>query len=155
MKKISLLLTTLLFVAGTGSLVAKAKETRKETAKECAIKPVASCPFCQIAGGKNKHQAIKEGKNVIAIKKQRPIMYGQNFLVLPKEHYVNLIETDPKKAGELFTEMIEIVQELSAAGKREGGTGHFTLTFNNGSSSAQSVFHMHMHVTSPDSSWGF
>lgn len=130
-------------------------EALAKTPQVSAIKPVSSCPFCQIAGGQNKNQVIRTGENVMAIRKRRPIMYGQNFLVIPKNHHVNLIETDAEKSGELFAEIIELVQELAAEGKRNGGTGHFTLTFNNGASSAQSVFHMHAHVTSPDTDWGF
>ncbi len=147
MKKINLFLALFLIITSSNALVAKAKQITQE----CSIKSVTNCPFCQIANGKNKHQVIKEGKNVIAIRKNHPVVYGQNFLVIPKEHHVNLIETDAKKAGEIFAEMIEMIQELSKNGK----TGHFTIVMNNGSQSAQTVFHMHMHVKSPDSDWGF
>ncbi len=143
-----------------------------------------SCPFCQIISGKSKQLIIKESANVMAVRKDRPVMCGQNFLIISKKHYTNLSQTDPKVAGQLLAEMVKMVQEFAAIGKQKGQTGHFSITMNNGIHSeksmaqemaerdknslctsalelntdiisTQSVAHMHMHVTSADTDWGF
>jgi histidine triad (HIT) family protein len=116
-----------------------------------ALSAKSDCPFCKIVANDTQNQIIKEGADVMAIKKNRQTS-RVDFLIIPKEHIINLKNCDPKKAGELFGKMMTIVQELA---RKSQQTGEFTLMINNGQASGQSVFHWHMHVKSPDSSWGF
>lgn len=102
-----------------------------------------NCPFCAIVGTKDHSQIILEWKDVVAIRKKRPVS-GVDFLIIPKEHISNLNGTDPQKAGQLFEQMLELIQFLT----KDAENKDFTLVFNNGQTANQSVFHMHMHVIS-------
>jgi len=112
--------------------------------------------FCDIIAKKAPATVIYEDTDIIVIEK--PLIknsYGNlvfrepaNCLIVPKKHIVNikdLNQTDPYDAT-ILSKMGFIAQMLSGYLQ---GPGEFTLTLNNGKTSAQTVFHMHMHFTSP------
>jgi len=140
------IIIALSFIAATGIIFGLFHETLQN-----ALSEKSDCPFCNIVAHDMQNQIIKEGPDVMAIRKNRTTS-GVDFLMIPKEHIVNLKSYDPQKAEQLFGQMISIVQELA---KQSQQTGEFTLTINNGAASYQTVFHWHVHVKSPDSSWGF
>jgi len=69
-------------------------------------------------------------------------------LILPKKHITNIKHLDAHNAYDktIGSKMMFMAQELS---KKLQGNGDFSVIMNNGGSSNQSVFHMHMHFKSP------
>lgn len=114
---------------------------------------INSCDFCTITNTQNHLQVIAEHNSVVAIKKLRPVNHV-NFLIIPKTHYKNLTTMNSQEIVEFFKDACELLEMLR--NKRSQTTsGQYTIQINNGELSAQTMFHLHMHVMSPDASWRF
>lgn len=98
--------------------------------------------FCNIIQGKSAATILYETSDVIVINKREIPPDGVDCLIIPKKHVVNIKDADPTIGAKLF----EVAQFLS---KQLQGPGEFTIQMNNGATSHQTVFHMHMHFRSP------
>lgn len=107
----------------------------------------ANCSFCRIVAGKDPAQVITETEDLVVIEK-RPVRSPVDCLIIPKKHIVNIKTLDQSNAYDeaIGSKMMFMAQKLS---QRLEGNQDFSVFMNNGASSAQSVFHMHMHFRSP------
>ena len=64
-----------------------------------------------------------------------------HILVVPKDHYANIVDGVP---SEVLADMVEAVEHVTQeAGIRESG---FRVIMNTGDDAGQMVHHLHMHV---------
>ena len=63
-------------------------------------------------------------------------------MVVPKEHYRNLLEMDAASASQLFAQVPKIAQKVIAATKAEG----MNIIANCEEVAGQTVFHTHVHL---------
>jgi histidine triad (HIT) family protein len=100
------------------------------------------CLFCNIIAGKIPSKKIYEDDELYAfhdISPQAPV----HFLVIPKKHIANLMETSPQDAV-LLGKMLHKAQELlTELGCGQNG-GRFVI--NCKSDGLQTVPHVHIHV---------
>lgn len=103
--------------------------------------------FCDILSGKAPATIIYEDDDIIAIEKPA-IRNPADCLIIPKKHIVNIKDLDQANTYDavIVSKMVAIAQMLS---QRLCDPADFTITMNNGKTSAQTVFHMHMHFKSP------
>ena len=112
--------------------------------------------FCDIISGNGPATIIYEDADLIVIEKRKIKDSNGLFifreptdcLIIPKRHIVNikdLDQTNPYDAT-IMSKMVAVAQMLS---KLLYSPGDFTITMNNGKTSFQTVFHMHMHFKSP------
>ncbi|HRY63083.1 MAG TPA: HIT family protein [Patescibacteria group bacterium] len=99
------------------------------------------CIFCKIIKGEIPADKVYEDDRVLAFLDISPINKG-HILVVPKEHFENLLETPD-----------ELVEKLVLAGKKIGlavrevvRAEGINVGINNGSAAGQVVFHTHIHI---------
>ena len=102
----------------------------------------ASCIFCKIISREIKSEIIKENDQVIVVKDINP-QAPVHYLVIPKKHFINLLEFDDDK--ELASSVMAMARDLGKSLKKPQA---FNFISNNGSEVGQSVFHMHWHFLS-------
>ena len=101
-----------------------------------------NCIFCKIIKGEIPSKKIYENDELFAfhdINAQAPV----HFLVIPKKHIVNLMETKSEDAG-ILGKMLYKGQELlteQGCGKKGG-----RFVINCKSDGMQTVEHVHLHV---------
>ncbi len=99
------------------------------------------CIFCKIVSGEIKSEIIKSSENFIAIKDINPVSEG-HMLIVPKKHFVTLLDIPESLGGE----MLEFTKEAaSGLMEKKMGTG-FNVIINNFPSAGQFVMHAHLHV---------
>lgn len=95
-----------------------------------------NCVFCQIAQEQSGTILLKD-KYGVAFKKRYPT---PTFLVIPTIHIVNIKSlSDTTDYDQVWASMFNVAYKQ--AGKS------YSLTNNNGAASAQTVFHLHFHIT--------
>jgi len=103
---------------------------------------MSDCLFCKIIAGEIPSKKIYEDDDLLAfhdISPQAPV----HFLVIPKKHIANVMETRPEDSN-LLGKLLHKAQELLAGqGCAEKG-GRFVL--NCKSDGMQTVEHVHLHV---------
>ena len=101
-----------------------------------------NCIFCKIIKGEIPSKKIFENDEMLAfhdITPQAPI----HFLIIPKRHISNLMETDAADSA-LLGKLLFKTQELAAElGCGENG---FRLVVNCKKHGGQTVDHLHLHV---------
>src|SRR3989344_7026283 len=99
------------------------------------------CVFCKIVRGELKANVVKAGNNFIAFMDANPVTPGHT-LVVPKKHYVTLLDL-PQNLAE---EMLKFVKEIAgdALSKKQGDG--FNIIMNNLPPAGQVVPHAHIHV---------
>ena len=103
---------------------------------------MSDCLFCKIIAGEIPSKKIYEDDELLAfhdISPQAPV----HFLVVPKKHIPNVMETKPEDAvllGKLIHKGQELLAELGCAEKG----GRFVI--NCKSDGMQTVEHVHLHV---------
>jgi histidine triad (HIT) family protein len=98
------------------------------------------CIFCKIARKEIPVNVIYESENFIAFPDANPKVEGHT-LIIPKNHYENLIDFPSFEAGELF-DVIKSVAEIKIKDGAEG----FNILQNNFSAAGQVVMHTHVHL---------
>jgi histidine triad (HIT) family protein len=99
---------------------------------------MASCIFCQIAGGATSTPFVYEDDEVVAfrdIQPQAPV----HLLVVPRRHVASLNEALDEPA----------LGRLLAAARRaaaQAGLQQYRVVVNTGAEAGQSVLHLHLHV---------
>lgn len=99
------------------------------------------CIFCKIAKREMKSDIIKESDNFIAMKDVNPISEGHT-LVIPKKHFVTLLDIPNKLGSELIKFTKEIAGDLL---DKKLGDG-FNIIMNNLEPAGQFVMHAHIHI---------
>lgn len=99
------------------------------------------CIFCKIAKGEIPSYKIYEDEKVIVFLDINPLSKGHS-IVIPKEHYVNILDLPE----ELYLHMSKIVkkisQHLNDMYKPEG----ILINQNNGKRAGQEILHAHIHI---------
>ena len=100
----------------------------------------ADCIFCKIANHVIESSYVYEDELVAAFRDMSPVA-PVHVLVVPKEHYDNLVDGVP---AETLAAMAHAVDEVARAeGVRESG---FRVIANTGDDAGQTVHHLHWHV---------
>ena len=99
------------------------------------------CVFCKIIAGDIPSVKLYEDEDMVIVKDiapQAPI----HLLLLPKEHYANIIEMSDAQAATLA----RCLKKLSSMTDELGLSGGFRLVSNKGKDACQSVEHLHIHI---------
>ncbi len=99
------------------------------------------CIFCKIARHEVPASIIYESESIIAFLDINPVNPG-HALVLPKQHFSNLLDMPESLASELMAVMKKIGYAQLKALNAEG----FNLLMNNMSAAGQLIMHAHIHV---------
>jgi histidine triad (HIT) family protein len=102
---------------------------------------MGDCIFCRIVAGDAAAARILETPRVLAFLDIAPVNYGHT-LVIPKEHYPNLLELPDDLWLEMGQAGRRVAQGLRLALQAQG----FNLNMNNFEAAGQEVFHAHLHV---------
>lgn len=100
---------------------------------------MCDCIFCKIANHEIPSTVVYEDDKVLAfddLSPQAPV----HTLVIPKEHYENIIDGVP---AETLGAMTHAISEVARAKGLERG---FRTIANTGEYAGQTVMHFHMHV---------
>jgi len=109
-----------------------------------------NCLFCRIVNKEIPADIVFENDSVMAFLDIHPTNKGHT-LIVSKEHFENLAETEDSVASELMIVARRIAPEIVKAVGAEG----FNLITNNGSAAGQVVMHTHLHVIPRFSDDGF
>ena len=100
-----------------------------------------NCIFCKIANKEIPSEFVEETTRTFAIKDIHP-KAKHHFLVIPKEHYINLSDVDDAELmGELFMCVKKVTEKYQLQ-------NNFKIVINNGKEAGQEVFHLHIHILS-------
>ncbi|HOZ36540.1 MAG TPA: HIT family protein [bacterium] len=102
---------------------------------------MSDCIFCKIINGEIPADKVYEDEKIIAFLDISPINKG-HVLVVPKEHFENLLETP----DELISKIMIIAKRLGLAIKKATDAEGINIGINNGAGAGQVVFHTHIHV---------
>lgn len=97
------------------------------------------CLFCRICEGFEDAQIIYEDDHICCFLDKYPISLG-HVLVVPKQHYVEFTDVDPRILGRIIT----AAQKVARALETTLGTDGTTVMQNNGV--FKDVDHYHLHV---------
>jgi histidine triad (HIT) family protein len=99
------------------------------------------CIFCKIVRGEIPSSVIFEDDICMAFLDVFPVSKGHSLLI-PKEHYVNLLDVDPDVAAHLARRLIDLTKGVKIATGEEG----VMIVVANGSGAGQEVPHLHFHA---------
>lgn len=102
---------------------------------------MSDCIFCKIANGEIPSTKLYEDDDMIIIKDLNP-QAPVHLLLIPKEHYANIIEMSDAQAQTLA----KCIKKLSALTDQLGLQNGFRLVSNKGADGCQSVGHLHIHI---------
>ena len=99
------------------------------------------CVFCDIIAGKIPSNTVYEDEDIKIIKDLNP-QANVHLLLLPKEHYANIVEMTVDQAVTLAKCIKKVSEMVDELGLTEG----FRLVSNKGKYGCQSVEHLHIHI---------
>lgn len=99
------------------------------------------CIFCKLANGIIPTRSIYEDEDFKVIMDADPATKG-HVLILPKEHFKDLLECDEKIAEKIMPLAKKIVVKQKEALKCDG----INVVVNCGEAAGQTVFHLHVHL---------
>ena len=102
---------------------------------------MSDCIFCKILAGEIPASKVYEDEQVLAFLDISQVTPGHT-LVVPKEHYRNLLEMDATSASQLFAKIPVIAQKVMKATQAEG----MNIIANCEEVAGQTVFHTHVHL---------
>ena len=100
-----------------------------------------NCLFCKIIKGEIPSTKIYEDEDMLIIKDIAP-QAEIHYLLLPKEHFANIVEMTDKQAATLA----KCIKKLSTMVDELGLSNGFRLVSNKGKDACQSVEHLHIHI---------
>ncbi len=100
-----------------------------------------NCIFCKIIKGEIPSTKVYEDDDMVIIKDISP-QAPVHLLLLPKEHYANIIEMTDAQAQTLA----KCIKKLSTLVDELGLQDGFRLVSNKGANACQSVEHLHIHI---------
>ena len=99
------------------------------------------CIFCRIIKQQERSITVHEDTETLAFLDYYPINPGHT-LVVPKKHYVTMMDMSSEEVGRLFVSVAKVVKGVGKATKADG----INVGQSNGVAASQEVFHMHVHV---------
>lgn len=100
-----------------------------------------NCIFCKIIKGEIPSQTVYQDEDMVIIKDIAP-QAKVHYLLLPKQHFANIIEMTDEQA----VIMAKCIKKLSTMVDELGLGGGFRLVSNKGTDACQSVEHLHIHI---------
>lgn len=100
-----------------------------------------NCIFCKIVKGDIPSAKGYEDEDMIIIKDLNP-QAPVHLLLIPKEHYANIVEMSDAQAQTLA----KCLKKLSTLTDKLGLQNGFRLVSNKGEDGCQSVGHLHIHI---------
>ncbi|HKL94741.1 MAG TPA: histidine triad nucleotide-binding protein [Clostridia bacterium] len=100
-----------------------------------------NCVFCKIIAGEIPSTKVYEDENMLIIKDINPNA-PVHFLLLPKEHFANIIDMSDAQAVTLAKCIKKLSTMVDELGLKDG----FRLISNKGENGCQSVEHLHIHI---------
>ena len=100
-----------------------------------------NCIFCKIAQKEIPAKIIKENEIALAFLDIMPRSPGHT-LIIPKNHYTNLLEVPDEEIGLLF----KLVKEVTILIKESLQVDGFTVGYNHGEVAGQEVNHFHINL---------
>ena len=100
-----------------------------------------NCIFCKIVKGDIPSAKVYEDEDMIIIKDLNP-QAPVHLLLIPKEHYANIVEMSDAQAQTLA----KCLKKLSTLTDKLGLQNGFRLVSNKGEDGCQSVAHLHIHI---------
>lgn len=105
------------------------------------MKTSKDCIFCKIVAGEIPCTKVFEDDFVLAFMDISPLNKG-HLLVIPKEHFLDIIEIDPKLYGHMASVVCNLAKAVKASIDPEG----MNVMQLNGKAGNQVVPHLHMHL---------
>ncbi|HEM5239366.1 TPA: HIT family protein [Streptococcus suis] len=102
---------------------------------------MSDCIFCKIISGEIPASKVYEDDQVLAFLDITQVTKGHT-LVVPKEHYRNVLDMDKEAAARLFSVVPTIARQL----KEKLGASGLNIVNNNEEAAGQTVFHTHIHL---------
>lgn len=102
---------------------------------------MSDCVFCKIVRKEIKADFVDSSNSFIAIRDAKPRAEGHT-LIIPKEHYVTLLDLPNKLGNELLTFTKQVAGSLL---EEKYGDG-FNVIMNNLACAGQVVMHAHIHL---------
>ena len=99
------------------------------------------CIFCKIINGDIPSSKVYEDENMIIINDINP-QAAKHYLLIPKEHYANIVEMSDNQAQTLAKCLKTLSGLIDTLGLSDG----FRIVSNKGYNGCQSVNHLHIHV---------
>ncbi len=100
-----------------------------------------NCIFCKIGAGTIPSYTIYEDEDFKVFLDLSPTAYGHS-LIIPKEHYKNLIELDDSVASKALV----LAKKIATAMEKTFHCDGINILQNNGEIAGQTMFHFHIHV---------
>lgn len=100
-----------------------------------------NCIFCKIVKGDIPSAKVYEDEDMIIIKDLNP-QAPVHLLLIPKEHYANIVEMSDAQAQTIA----KCLKKLSTLTDKLGLQNGFRLVSNKGEDGCQSVGHLHIHI---------
>lgn len=100
-----------------------------------------NCIFCKIVKGDIPSAKVYEDEDMIIIKDLNP-QAPVHLLLIPKEHYANIVEMSDAQAQTLA----KCLKKLATLTDKLGLQNGFRLVSNKGDDGCQSVGHLHIHI---------
>ena len=100
---------------------------------------MTDCVFCKIINGEFGTEFIYEDDEVVVFKDANP-RAKIHWLVVPKEHVMDLNECSEELIGKLMA----VVKKVT----KDNGIKSFRVVINTGKEAGQVVFHLHVHILS-------
>ena len=102
---------------------------------------MADCIFCKIIAGEIPSSKVYEDNQVVAFLDISQVTPGHT-LVVPKQHFRNLLEMDADSSSQLFARVPDIARKVMKA----TGAAGMNIINNNEEIAGQTVFHTHVHL---------
>lgn len=102
---------------------------------------MSDCIFCKIVVGEIPSSKIYEDDEVLAFLDITQVTKGHT-LVIPKQHYRNVLDMTAESTSRLFARVPQIAQHL----KEKLGAKGLNIINNNEEVAGQTVFHTHIHL---------
>ena len=99
------------------------------------------CIFCKIINHEIPSSVVYEDEQCLAILDISQVTKGHT-LVMPKQHFDNLLECDDETAAHL----IKVTKKLAKQIRERTGAEGVNILNNNGEVAGQTVNHLHIHI---------
>lgn len=100
-----------------------------------------NCVFCRIVAGELPASKVYEDEHTLVIMDLQSVNPGHMLVVL-KPHHTNIYSVNGEEAGAVF----RTAAYMARVAKKAYGCEGVTLLQANETASAQTVFHLHVHV---------
>ncbi|MCP1770527.1 HIT family protein [Streptococcus gallinaceus] len=102
---------------------------------------MSDCIFCKIIAGEIPSSKVYEDDQVLAFLDITQVTKGHT-LVVPKQHFRNMLEMDSESSSQLFARIPKIARHL----QQTLGAAGVNILNNNEEVAGQTVFHTHVHL---------